>query len=230
MSTEEVRRKINELFEKLDAELSRLVSRVEELLEKGSVREAYREWRQESRRILRELKDQIRGVEELLERGRLTELEDISLIVRDKVREITDKLNELREEIAEQLGVEKKSILQPPIDLTSMIQHGIRDVLRNTIKIIEDIRKDVNESLRELIGEFSSYVVSVRLRKRDLDIIDKLIDAGIFKSRSEAVAFFTHKGIEALHEWISKALEKAEEIKRLRESLRKDIERELGKE
>lgn len=60
-------------------------------------------------------------------------------------------------------------------------------------------------------------IVMTRLWDSDLRIVDALIALEIFKSRSEAVAFLTHEGIQAksdLVDTILPAIEQIEEIKR----------------
>jgi Arc/MetJ-type ribon-helix-helix transcriptional regulator len=63
-----------------------------------------------------------------------------------------------------------------------------------------------------------------------LEVIDQLIDIGIFRSRSEAVAYFVKKGIEASKELIEKALEQAKRIRELRESIKKEFIEGEGEE
>lgn len=61
-------------------------------------------------------------------------------------------------------------------------------------------------------------IVMTRLWDSDLRIVDALIALDIFKSRSEAVAFLVHEGIQAkktLVDTILPAIERIEEIKRL---------------
>jgi len=60
-------------------------------------------------------------------------------------------------------------------------------------------------------------IVMTRIWDSDLRIVDALIMLDIFKSRSEAVAFLVHEGIQskrALVETILPAIERIEEIKR----------------
>ncbi|MEM1817088.1 MAG: M protein, partial [Desulfurococcaceae archaeon] len=54
---------------------------------------------------------------------------------------------------------------------------------------------------------------------------DELVEAGVFKSRSEAVAFFTKKGIEASRDWLEKVREHLTKIKELREQVKKELEK-----
>ena len=61
-------------------------------------------------------------------------------------------------------------------------------------------------------------------QERDLEVIDMLVEAGIFRSRSEAVAYFTHRGIEASKEWLEQVKGKVEELRKLREEVRMSLE------
>ncbi|MEM3712553.1 MAG: ribbon-helix-helix domain-containing protein, partial [Thermoproteota archaeon] len=79
-------------------------------------------------------------------------------------------------------------------------------------------------------GMPSMVVSSVRLPKADLELIDALVEAGIFKSRNEGIAFFAHKGIEASRDWLNKVRVKIEEIKRLQEEAKKEMEKIFGEE
>jgi len=61
-------------------------------------------------------------------------------------------------------------------------------------------------------------------------VVDALVEAGVFKSRSEAVAFFAHKGIEASKPLFEEALAKLEELKKAREKLREELQKALGEQ
>ena len=76
-----------------------------------------------------------------------------------------------------------------------------------------------------------SNVVASRINDEDLNKIDMLIEAGLFKTRSEAVAFLVNEGIKArqdLIEKVSSALEEIREIRRQAEERIKKLRRELG--
>lgn len=100
----------------------------------------------------------------------------------------------------------------------------IEQSLEQTAKGLERALSRLKEALeREFEGP--SYVVSARLPQRDLEIIDALVEAGIFKSRSEALSFFAHKGIESSKQPFQEALTKLEELRALREKLREELRR-----
>lgn len=79
-------------------------------------------------------------------------------------------------------------------------------------------------------GERSNVIAS-RINNEDLNKIDMLIEAGLFETRSEAVAFLVNEGIRArqdLIEKVSSAIEEIREIRRQAEERIKKLRRELG--
>ncbi|MFX1562923.1 MAG: hypothetical protein ACFFDP_06415 [Promethearchaeota archaeon] len=87
-----------------------------------------------------------------------------------------------------------------------------------------ELQREVMEELKEVFlrGDLPKpkrrdNIVMTRLWNSDLRIVDALIALEIFKSRSEAVAFLVHEGIQAKHllvDTILPAIERIEEIKR----------------
>lgn len=86
------------------------------------------------------------------------------------------------------------------------------------------LKQEVMEELKQLFmkgdlpeAKSRDNIVMTRLWDSDLRIVDALIALDIFKSRSEAVAFLTHEGIQAKDELVNTilpAIEQIEEIKR----------------
>ncbi len=86
------------------------------------------------------------------------------------------------------------------------------------------LKREVMEELKQLFmkgdlpeAKSRDNIVMTRLWDSDLRIVDALIALDIFKSRSEAVAFLTHEGIQAKDELVNTilpAIEQIEEIKR----------------
>lgn len=60
----------------------------------------------------------------------------------------------------------------------------------------------------------------VRVNKDALKRIDDLVEAGIFRSRSESAAFLISEGIKAQASLFDRIYEKIREIERLREELK----------
>jgi hypothetical protein len=86
------------------------------------------------------------------------------------------------------------------------------------------LQREVLQELREVFlrgtvpeAKARDNIVMTRIWDSDLRIVDALIDLEIFKSRSEAVAFLVHEGIQAKREVVDAilpAIERIEEIKR----------------
>jgi Arc/MetJ-type ribon-helix-helix transcriptional regulator len=82
--------------------------------------------------------------------------------------------------------------------------------------------------LRDVLSRFGGTketrgnVVMVRLGDAPLAALDQLVEAGLFGSRSEAAAFLLGAGIEAQRELFDRVGKHSAEIKRIRESLKRD--------
>jgi Arc/MetJ-type ribon-helix-helix transcriptional regulator len=63
-------------------------------------------------------------------------------------------------------------------------------------------------------------VIMARVKEDHLKKIDSLVEAGIFKSRSESVAFLISEGIKARQDLYAVIQEKTDEIEKLRSQLR----------
>ena len=219
--SEDIRKRIDDLLREVDEELDRLTKRMKELIDKGEYRRAYRVWKDESRRFIRYLEDKLEAISDLLEDLDRDVAEKIMRDVRDRVKKMLDKISVLTERIGVKPPRSKPEIRVYVGPLTDMIE----DMVESVVDVVETISEEIGDRLERFAEKLGTrQVVSVRIREKDLEVIDELVDAGIFKSRSEAIAFFTRKGIEASKQWINKALEQAKKIKELQESIRKELE------
>ena len=76
-----------------------------------------------------------------------------------------------------------------------------------------------------------SNVVASRIGDEELKLIDMLIEAGLFETRSEAVAFLVNEGIKARQDIIKKVSSALEEIRKIRRQAEEQVQRlrkELG--
>jgi len=96
--------------------------------------------------------------------------------------------------------------------------------LQNVQQIVHSIRTALKER---------GNVIMTRLNDDDLEKIDALIEVDVFKSRSEAVAYFIHEGIQARSDLFDKVTPTVEKIRQLktqaREALGKKEEKEAVK-
>jgi len=59
-------------------------------------------------------------------------------------------------------------------------------------------------------------VVMTRLTDEDLNMVDAMVSLEVFSSRSEAVAYFTHAGLEQKKEMTARVMPYVEQIKKLK--------------
>jgi len=83
------------------------------------------------------------------------------------------------------------------------------------------------EEVKDMVGVFMDHkagrrnVVMVRLGDEALARVDQLVEATLFGSRSEAAAFLVSAGIEGQKELLDRLSVHTDEIRKLKEQLRK---------
>jgi len=87
------------------------------------------------------------------------------------------------------------------------------------------VRKKVLIRLAEGL-EGRDNVVMTRLNNDDLKQIDSLVEVEVFKSRSEAVAFFIKEGIQARKDLFQKVMPTVDKIRELKEQAKKSLSKE----
>ncbi|NHV99027.1 MAG: hypothetical protein HA496_05180 [Thaumarchaeota archaeon] len=209
---------------------------------KGLRSEARRELAETRGRLVRELRvfrDRLRDAS-LAEPGRRDELREAFNDLRgffedrfdeaeDKLEEFLDMVEDVEDEIRDRIRELKKTAKKEVYALGLGVSEAPKlAVAKLTDVKLPDIGKLIEESLSKAFSGASMIVSSVRLPRVDLDLIDALVEAGIFKSRNEGIAFFAHKGIEASKDWLMKVKEKLEDIKRLQEETKRELEKMLG--
>lgn len=86
----------------------------------------------------------------------------------------------------------------------------------------EEIKQKVLLKIGEKL-EGRSNVVMTRLNDEDLTQIDALVEVDVFKSRSEAAAFFIKEGIHARKDLFEKVMPSVEKIRELKEQAKKSL-------
>ncbi len=89
----------------------------------------------------------------------------------------------------------------------------------------EKIKEKVLVKLGECM-EGRSNVVMTRLNDEDLRQIDALVEVEVFKSRSEAAAFFIKEGMQTRKDLFQKVMSTVDKIKALKEQARKSLGQE----
>lgn len=99
------------------------------------------------------------------------------------------------------------------------------------VPMVEDFAKRFSKNFAKkfqfAIGpEGRDNVVMTRLNDEDLSRIDALVEVEIFKSRSEAAAFFIKEGIQTKKDLFDKVMPTVDKIRELKE----EAKRSLGQE
>jgi Arc/MetJ-type ribon-helix-helix transcriptional regulator len=90
--------------------------------------------------------------------------------------------------------------------------------------------QQVAHSIRDILKERGN-VIMTRLSDEDLEEIDALVEVELFKSRSEAVAYFIHEGIKARKDMFEKVKPTVDKIRQLKKEARETLEKpRQGKE
>lgn len=226
MSTplDDAERRLREIFDtyaeklrKLEDELDKLEEKIREKASTGEVVGELRRLRFEARSLLSEFK---------LERGRaLREIrrEFAGHISREEFEQLRDKFEELEDELEDRVD----ELLDRLEDIRdSLAPGGVRREIRIRIPEIKlpDIGRIIEESLSTAWYRAPSTVVSsARISQADLNVIDALVEAGIFRSRNEGIAYFVHRGIECSKDWLERVKAKVEEIRKLQEEVQREL-------
>ena len=89
----------------------------------------------------------------------------------------------------------------------------------------EKIKEKVLLKLGEKL-EGRSNVVMTRLNDENLREIDALVEVEVFKSRSEAAAFFIKEGIQARKDLFQKVMPTVDKIRELKEQAKRSLSQE----
>jgi Arc/MetJ-type ribon-helix-helix transcriptional regulator len=171
-----------------------------------------------------------------------TELRACYVVLRNELKSI---FSSAKVEARDMPHEEAHDLLDELEDAIGEAMDSAEELRENLLGELEELREKVKESWRESLREIrkkveverrleatpsgqrqvtpSVVISSVRLPEADLKIIDSLVEAGIFKSRNEAIAFFIHRGIEASKDWLEKINATLENIRKLQEEAKKEI-------
>lgn len=216
---DDIKKYIDDALKNVEDRLGELERRLETQDPSLSARAAMRELRG----LIWELRRAVRGIAGRIKEAREKDGGELEKALRDledyaikRINTIRDRMLTLSDRIKTRFGSSAE---------------GIAGITLIPLRIAEDIGRVVTKALEEsleameqALGRVSTTVLSVRIRDDDLRIIDTLVEGGVFRSRSEAVAFFTHKGIECSRDWIERTKDKLEQIRRLQDEIKAEIE------
>ncbi|MDZ7815650.1 MAG: hypothetical protein U5N86_06510 [Planctomycetota bacterium] len=84
------------------------------------------------------------------------------------------------------------------------------------LTVLKNIGKEFRAFIRSTISSGRANVLMVRVEDETLSSIDALVEADLFRSRSEAAAFLISKGLDATTDIFTKVMEKTAQIENLR--------------
>ena len=231
MSFDDVIKRINEIFDQAERRLKEIYEETQRLIDKGVSREAIRRWRHEIRSLGRDLRSSLEEIMREIEEKKLSEdqLNKLRDHIKSRIDNFIYKLNETVDSLEEVL--EEKRLLGPFVytsirRIPDLVITSINTTIRSLDRIIRDLSEEIIRLTKTQPSQGTEVISSVRIRSEDLKIIDELVEGGVFKSRSEAVSYFTKRGIECSSEWITKALEQIKRIKEIQESIKRDLEKQ----
>mgnify|MGYP003873727311 CR=1 FL=1 len=169
---------------------------------------------------------ELKGEVDALER----KVEDFTEYWRGLVEDFIDDVNDMLSSLGRLRG--RMFVIGTGDIASDRIEEIVDRGVRLAMASIEAMIKSFEEALEKFEKKSgpTRVVSSIRLPESDLEIIDLLIEAGAFRSRSEAVAYFTHKGIEASRPTLEGLLNKLRELKEIRDKVREEIKRALEEE
>src|SRR5437763_6338691 len=95
----------------------------------------------------------------------------------------------------------------------------VRRQLNDRARILVNLGKTVEEGIRGAL-EGRENVIAVRVNDESVGAMDALVEAGLFKTRSEAAAFLIHEGIRSKSDILTRVQDTVDKITRLREELK----------
>jgi Arc/MetJ-type ribon-helix-helix transcriptional regulator len=98
------------------------------------------------------------------------------------------------------------------------------DVEKFAIKASASIKKAIDQALTS-----RNTVLTIRVNDESNRKLNMLVDAGLFKSRSESAAFLIEEGIKSQSYLFQKITERLEKIDRIKEELKTIVSEEIQK-
>lgn len=103
---------------------------------------------------------------------------------------------------------------------------AVAELSRESAQFLASLGRTIRESINQAL-EGRANVLMVRVNDDTLRAIDELVQAGLFKTRSEAAAFLLHEGMKARRDILDSISETARRIEELRQQLRARLQGEV---
>jgi len=109
---------------------------------------------------------------------------------------------------------------------TKKASDSIEEIVSSARELASKIPDSISKAIERALSA-REHVVMVRVNDEALQKLDHLVQAGIFKSRSESAAFLISEGIKAQEPLFERIKLKIAEIERLRAELRNIVSEEI---
>ena len=111
------------------------------------------------------------------------------------------------------------------------MKDDFKQFIGSATKVAEELGTEIARSAEKIVEDARSMkrqmVISVRLDDDSIHRVDQLVTAGVFRTRSEAVAFLTREGIKSRKDVFDKIDEKIGEIERIQTELKETVLRDI---
>jgi Arc/MetJ-type ribon-helix-helix transcriptional regulator len=141
----------------------------------------------------------------------------------------TEQNKELKEDLkskqdkTQDQGQDQKGEQEPKKKRQSSFDEFGNQVEKIAVKTAESIRKVVDKALAS-----RNTVLTIRVNDECNRKMNMLVDAGLFKSRSESAAFLIHEGIKNQDTLFDKISARLDKIEKIREELKKVVSEEFS--
>lgn len=105
---------------------------------------------------------------------------------------------------------------------------GLEGITSQFRELAQKIPESIGKAIESALSA-REHVVMVRVNDESLTKLDHLVEAGIFKSRSESAAFLISEGVKAQGALFERISNKIEEINRLRSELKNIVGQEVNR-
>ncbi len=103
---------------------------------------------------------------------------------------------------------------------------GLEGITSQFRELAQKIPESIGKAIESALSA-REHVVMVRVNDESLTKLDHLVEAGIFRSRSESAAFLISEGIKAQASLFERISNKIEEINKLRSELKNIVGQEV---
>ena len=103
---------------------------------------------------------------------------------------------------------------------TERVSSTIRDALQRIPESLGAIGRDISRTIERALAAKDEYMIAVKLSAEAQEKLEKLVQAGVFRSRAEAASYLIDEGIKAQAPLFERVEQKLAEIEKLRAELR----------